>query len=48
MRRTPSCRRPAFHQNPLRLIGWDGEGKLHLETRDHDGAVCMSAEAVLA
>jgi hydroxyacyl-ACP dehydratase HTD2-like protein with hotdog domain len=41
-------RRPAFHQNPLRLIGWDGEGKLHLETRDHDGAICMSAEAVLA
>lgn len=41
-------RRPAFHQNPLRVIGWDGEGKLHLETRDHDGAVCMSAEAVLA
>jgi 3-methylfumaryl-CoA hydratase len=40
-------RRPAFHQNPLRLIGWDNEGKLHLETRDHDGAVCMSAEVVL-
>ncbi|MSP04927.1 MAG: acyl-CoA dehydrogenase [Acetobacteraceae bacterium] len=41
-------RRPAFHQNPLTLVGWDAGEKLHLETRDHDGAVCMSAEAVLA
>jgi 3-methylfumaryl-CoA hydratase len=41
-------RRPAFHQNKLRLVGWEDEGKIRLETRDHDGAVCMSAEAVLA
>ena len=41
-------RRPAFHQNPLRLVGWEDAGKIRLETRDHEGAVCMSAEAVLA
>ncbi|MSP05635.1 MAG: acyl-CoA dehydrogenase [Acetobacteraceae bacterium] len=41
-------RRPAFHQNPMTLLGWEVGGKLRLETRDHEGAVCMSAEAVLA
>jgi len=41
-------RRPAFHQNPMRLVGWEQDGKLKLETRDHEGATCMSAEAVLA
>ena len=41
-------RRPAFHQNPLTLEGWEAGGKLRLETRDHAGAICMSAEAVLA
>jgi 3-methylfumaryl-CoA hydratase len=42
------ARRPAFHANPLTLIGWDADGKIRLETRDHTGAVCMSAEAELA
>lgn len=41
-------RRPAFHQNPLRLVGWEQDGSIRLETRDHEGAVCMAAEAVLA
>lgn len=41
-------RRPAFHQNPLTLIGHDDHGTIRLETRDHDGAVCMSAAAELA
>ncbi len=41
-------RRPAFHQNKLRLVGWEREGKIRLETRDHEDAVCMSAEAALA
>ena len=40
-------RRPAFHQNPITLVGWEGDQKLRLETRDHEGAVCMSAEATL-
>lgn len=40
-------RRPAFHQNPLRLVGWKDGEEIRLETRDHEGAVCMSAEAVL-
>jgi hydroxyacyl-ACP dehydratase HTD2-like protein with hotdog domain len=41
-------RRPAFHQNALQVIGWEGQGRLMLETRDHEGAVCMSAEAEIA
>jgi 3-methylfumaryl-CoA hydratase len=41
-------RRPAFYQNPLTLVGWEEGGKIRLETRDHQGAVCMSAEAELA
>jgi 3-methylfumaryl-CoA hydratase len=41
-------RRPAFHQNALRLVGWEQEEKIRLESRDHEGAVCMSADAVLA
>jgi 3-methylfumaryl-CoA hydratase len=40
-------RRPAFHGNALTLAGWDADGALKLETRDHHGAVCMSAEVVL-
>jgi hydroxyacyl-ACP dehydratase HTD2-like protein with hotdog domain len=40
-------RRPAFHQNKLTLLAWEQGGGLHLESRDHEGAVCMSAEAVL-
>jgi 3-methylfumaryl-CoA hydratase len=40
-------RRPAFHGNALTLAGWEADGTLKLETRDHQGAVCMSAEAVL-
>ena len=41
-------RRPAFHQNELTLVGWEAGGRVRLETRDHAGAVCMSAEAELA
>ncbi|MGH7211150.1 MAG: acyl-CoA dehydrogenase, partial [Acetobacteraceae bacterium] len=41
-------RRPAFHQNPLALVGYAAGEKIRLETRDHEGAVCMSAEAELA
>ena len=41
-------RRPAFHQNPLALIGYADGAKIRLETRDPEGAVCMSAEAELA
>jgi len=41
-------RRPAFHQNPLMLVGYEQGGKIRLETRDHEGAVCMAAEAELA
>lgn len=41
-------RRPAFHQNPLTLVGRQDGGTIRLESRDHEGAVCMSAEAVLA
>lgn len=41
-------RRPAFHQNPMTLVGFEAGGKLRLETRDHEGAICMTAEAVLA
>jgi 3-methylfumaryl-CoA hydratase len=41
-------RRPAFHQNDLTLLGWEQDGILRLETRDHEGAVSMVAEAVLA
>ena len=40
-------RRPAFHNNRLMLCGWEDGGALKLETRDHEGAVCMTAEAVL-
>ncbi len=41
-------RRPAFHQNKLTLLAWQQAGGLHLESRDHAGAVCMSADATLA
>jgi 3-methylfumaryl-CoA hydratase len=41
-------RRPAFHDNALTLAGWEADGAIRLETRDHQGAVCMSAEAVVA
>jgi 3-methylfumaryl-CoA hydratase len=41
-------RRPAFHQNPLTLLGYELAGRLVLETRDHQGAVCMAAEATVA
>jgi 3-methylfumaryl-CoA hydratase len=41
-------RRPAFHDTPLTLAGWEADGVIRLETRDSQGAVCMSAEAVLA
>jgi hydroxyacyl-ACP dehydratase HTD2-like protein with hotdog domain len=41
-------RRPAFHQNKLTLLAWAQDGGLHLESRDHQGAVCMSADATLA
>lgn len=41
-------RRPAFHQNKLTLVGYDDGGTIRLETRDYEGAVCMSAEAELA
>jgi len=40
-------RRPAFHQNELTLLGWEEGATISLETRDHAGAVCMTAEAVL-
>ena len=30
-------RRPAFHQNDLTLLGWEQDGQLRLETRDHEG-----------
>lgn len=40
--------RPAFHQNALSLHAWtQGEG-IHLESRDDQGKLCMSAEAALA
>ncbi len=38
-------RRPAFHHNPLALVGYPDGGRIRLETRDHEGAICMSAEA---
>jgi len=41
-------RRPAFHQNAMTLVGTEEGGKLRLETRDHEGAICMTAEAALA
>jgi hydroxyacyl-ACP dehydratase HTD2-like protein with hotdog domain len=40
-------RRPAFHQNKLTLLAWRQGDGLHLESRDHQGAVCMSADATL-
>lgn len=40
-------RRPAFHQNKLTLLCWREHDVLRLESRDHLGAVCMSAEAML-
>ncbi|MBV8401800.1 MAG: MaoC family dehydratase N-terminal domain-containing protein [Acetobacteraceae bacterium] len=40
-------RRPCFHQNPLELIVYERDGELRLETRDHEGAVCMEATAGL-
>jgi 3-methylfumaryl-CoA hydratase len=41
-------RRPAFDQNILTLVGYEADRGLRLETRDHEGAVCMEATAVLA
>lgn len=41
-------RRPAFHQNKLTLLAWQQGRGLYLESRDHEGAVCMSADATLA
>jgi 3-methylfumaryl-CoA hydratase len=41
-------RRPAFHQHKLTLLAWRQGDGVHLESRDHDAAVCMSAEATLA
>jgi 3-methylfumaryl-CoA hydratase len=41
-------RRPAFDQNTLTLVGYEEGGALRLETRDHEGAICMEATAVLA
>jgi 3-methylfumaryl-CoA hydratase len=41
-------RRPCFDQNMLTLTGYEEGGALRLETRDHEGAVCMEATAVLA
>jgi hydroxyacyl-ACP dehydratase HTD2-like protein with hotdog domain len=38
-------RRPAFHQNKLTLLAWRQVDGLHLESRDHQGAVCMTADA---
>jgi 3-methylfumaryl-CoA hydratase len=40
-------RRPAFHQNRLTLLCWRNDRGLHLESRDHLGMVCMTAEATL-
>ncbi len=45
--------RPAFHRDPLTLLGWQdphppGVGAIRLESRDHTGAVCMTARAELA
>jgi 3-methylfumaryl-CoA hydratase len=40
-------RRPCFDQNRLDLVGYERDGGLRLETRDHEGAVCMEATAVL-
>ncbi len=39
-------RRPAFHDRPLALEGWEDGGTTKLQTRDADGAVCMEAVAV--
>jgi len=41
-------RLPAFHGNALTLAGWESDGTIRLETRDHQGAVCMSADAMPA
>jgi 3-methylfumaryl-CoA hydratase len=41
-------RRPAFHQNPLLLIGQEKGGRISLESRDHENAVCMTADVTLA
>ena len=40
-------RRPAFHQTPLTLEGWEEAGLIRLQTRDDTGALCMTAEAEL-
>jgi hydroxyacyl-ACP dehydratase HTD2-like protein with hotdog domain len=40
-------RRPAFHLHPLSLEGWEENGVIRLQTRDHTGALCMTAEARL-
>ena len=38
-------RRPAFAGNRLQVEAWRTQGQLQLRTRDHTGAVCMTAEA---
>ena len=40
-------RRPAFHDAPLVLEGWESEAGWSLRTLDPSGAVCMEAEADL-
>jgi hydroxyacyl-ACP dehydratase HTD2-like protein with hotdog domain len=40
-------RRPAFHQTPLTLQGWEEGGLIRLQTRDDAGALCLTAEAEL-
>ena len=41
-------RRPAFAGQALRIEGWLANGVAQLRTLNHDGAVCMSAEARFA
>ena len=36
--------RPAFAGSPLQVEAWRGEKGLQLRTRDHTGAVCMTAD----
>lgn len=39
--------RPAFHDAPLGIEGWNDEGRWRLRTLDAGGAVCMTGEAVV-
>jgi hydroxyacyl-ACP dehydratase HTD2-like protein with hotdog domain len=41
-------RRPAFDGRRLRVLAREEAGAVRLETRDEDGATCMTGEAVLA